>query len=166
MGPKGGGPEGGPKGGGPQISRFFFPLSRRKIRSFLPSLGVFSLNFGGVFEDWDPQMCTFGLSGTRPGRRGSHTTARELQTCTFERPGASNTTKIPRKGPTREGEKNKNCGGRRKKKRKILGPHRSGPTLRGPTPSGPLGLAPHKKKFKKNKQSKITKKKNFKHLKP
>ena len=29
----------------------FFSLSRRKIRSFLPSLGVFSWNFGGVFED-------------------------------------------------------------------------------------------------------------------
>ena len=54
----------------------FFSLSRRKIRSFLPSLGVFSLNFGGVFEDRDAQMCTFGLSGCRVkqrrlrGRRG------------------------------------------------------------------------------------------------
>ena len=28
----------------------FFSLSRRKIRSFLPSLGVFSLNFGGVLK--------------------------------------------------------------------------------------------------------------------
>ena len=42
--------------------RSFFP-SRRKIRSFLPSMGVFSLNFGGVFEDRDPQMCTFGILG-------------------------------------------------------------------------------------------------------
>ena len=40
----------------------FFSLSRYRIRSFLPSLGVFSLNFGGVFEGRDPQMCTFGLS--------------------------------------------------------------------------------------------------------
>ena len=47
-GPKGGGSKGGgSKGGGPEISRFF-SLSRRKIRSFLPSLGVFSWNFGGV----------------------------------------------------------------------------------------------------------------------
>ena len=43
---------GGPEGWGPEafcaqkISRFF-SLSRRKIRSFLPSLGVFSWNFGG-----------------------------------------------------------------------------------------------------------------------
>ena len=35
--------------GGPNF-RAFFPLSRLKIRSFLPSLGVFSWNFGGVFE--------------------------------------------------------------------------------------------------------------------
>ena len=42
-----------------------FSLSRRKIRSFLPSLGVVSLNFGGVIEGRDPQMCTFGLSGCR-----------------------------------------------------------------------------------------------------
>ena len=33
--------------GPPKIS-LFFSLSRRKIRSFLPSLGVFSWNFGGV----------------------------------------------------------------------------------------------------------------------
>ena len=57
----------------------FFSLSRRKIRSFLPSLGVFSLNFGGVFEGWNPQMCTFVVSGCRVkprrlrGRRGLHT---------------------------------------------------------------------------------------------
>ena len=49
-GPKGGGPEGweGPK------FRAFFSLSRRKIRSFLPSLGVFSWIFGGVFEALGP----------------------------------------------------------------------------------------------------------------
>ena len=41
---------GPPFPGPPKISLFFFSLSRRKIRSFLPSLGVFSLNFGGVFE--------------------------------------------------------------------------------------------------------------------
>ena len=33
--------------GGPKF-RAFFSLSRRKIRSFLPSLGVLSWNFGGV----------------------------------------------------------------------------------------------------------------------
>ena len=52
---------GDPKGGGPKIS--LFSLSHRKIRSLLPSLGVFSLNFGGVFEGRGPQMCTFGVLG-------------------------------------------------------------------------------------------------------
>ena len=59
---------------GPKF-RSFFPLSRRKIRSVLLPLRVFSWNFGGVFEGRDPQMCT------------------------FERPGVSNTTKIPREDP-------------------------------------------------------------------
>ena len=36
------------------------------------------------------------------GPPGLHTTTRKLQTRTFERPGASNTTKIPRETPQRE----------------------------------------------------------------
>ena len=44
---------------------FFFSLSRRKFRSFFSLWGVFSLNFGGVFEGRGAQMCTFGLSGCR-----------------------------------------------------------------------------------------------------
>ena len=62
-----------PSPGPPKIS-LFFSLSRHKIRSFLPSLGVFSLNFGGVFEGRDPQMCTFGLSGCRVEPRRPHQT--------------------------------------------------------------------------------------------
>ena len=54
--------------------RSFFSLSRQKIRSFLPSLGVFSLNIGGVFEDRGAQMCTFGLSGCRVKPRRPHQT--------------------------------------------------------------------------------------------
>ena len=45
------------RGGGPKISRFF-PLSRHKIRSFLPSLGVFSWNFGGVLKRRVPTPLT------------------------------------------------------------------------------------------------------------
>ena len=45
--------------GPPKIS-LFFPLSRLKIRSFLFFLGVFSWNFGGVFEGREAHMCTFG----------------------------------------------------------------------------------------------------------
>ena len=78
-GPEGWGLEGwGPEGWepeGPKISRFF-SLSRHEIHSFLPSLGVFSWNFGGVLKRRDPQMCTFGVLGLScaspggPRRRG------------------------------------------------------------------------------------------------
>ena len=45
---RGGGPKGGGRrGGGPKISRFFCSLPP-EISFFLLSLGVFSLNFGGV----------------------------------------------------------------------------------------------------------------------
>ena len=43
----------------------FFSLSRSIFALFCLSLGVFSLNFGGCCQGWDPQMCTFGLSGCR-----------------------------------------------------------------------------------------------------
>ena len=43
----------------PKFRPFFFP-SRRKFLSLSLSLGVFSLNFGGVFEGRDPHMCTSG----------------------------------------------------------------------------------------------------------
>ena len=101
--------------GPPKIS-LFFSLSRRKIRSFLPSLGVFSLNFGGVSEGRDPQMCTFGLSGCRVKPRRLHQT-----------------------GPP------ENCGGRRKKKKsaKFWAPHPSGLHPSGLHPSGLHFSAPH-----------------------
>ena len=75
------------------------------------------------------------ISPTRPGRRGSHTTARELQTCTFVRPGASNTTKIPRKRPKEREKRMKNCGGRGKKSAKFWAPTVRAPTLRGRGPT-------------------------------
>ena len=82
----------------PKFRSFFSPLPPH-FCSFCLSLGVFSLNSGGFCEDGDPQICTFGLSGCRVkprrlrGRRGS-TTTRELQTSTFQGPGASNTPKF------------------------------------------------------------------------
>ena len=75
MGPKGGGPKGGgPKGGGrrvgaegwgSKISRFFFPLSPPDHFILSVSLcGVFSWNFGGVFESGGiALMCAFGVLG-------------------------------------------------------------------------------------------------------
>ena len=78
----------------------------------------------------------------------SHDSPR-AQTCTFEGPGASNTTKIPREDPQRE-KKNENGGGRGKKARNFgpppfgpLGPHPLGPHPLGPHPLGPHPLCPH-----------------------
>ena len=53
---------------------FFFLLPLPIFIIFLSleiflSLGVFSWNFGGVFEGWDPQMCTLGL--LKPRRLGA-----------------------------------------------------------------------------------------------
>ena len=41
---------------------------------FSLSCWSFSWNFGGVFEDRDPQMCTFGFSGCRVKPRRPHQT--------------------------------------------------------------------------------------------
>ena len=48
----------------PKFRVFFFP-SPAPIFVLSLSLGVFSLNFGGVFEGRGPQTCTFRLSGCR-----------------------------------------------------------------------------------------------------
>ena len=52
--------------------RSFFSLSRHSFYSFLLSCWSFSLKFGGVFEDRDPQMHTFGLSDCRVKPRRPH----------------------------------------------------------------------------------------------
>ena len=63
--PKGGGPEGwGPRRvGGPKFRAFVFSPLPPLFSFFLPLVGVVSLNFGGVIEGLDPQMCTFGVLG-------------------------------------------------------------------------------------------------------
>ena len=91
--PRVGPPKGGaPKGGGAQNFALFFSLSRHKICSFLPSLGVLSWNFGGVLMRRDAQMCAFGVlwlscaSPRRPGLVGPpgfHTT--DNRSVTFRR---------------------------------------------------------------------------------
>ena len=69
-------PPGTPPAGGPPSAAGPPPPDPPKCRSLFPSpapifalfslsLGLFSLNFGGVFEGRDPQMCTFALSGCR-----------------------------------------------------------------------------------------------------
>ena len=51
--------------------RSFFALFRSRIHSFLPSLGVFSLNFGGVFEDLNVHVWALGLSCETPPDRAA-----------------------------------------------------------------------------------------------
>ena len=55
------------------------------------------------------------------GPPGFHTTAHEPKRAHLRVPVFKNTTKIQRKSPPERGEKNKNCGGRGKKKSEILG---------------------------------------------
>ena len=84
-------------------------------------------------RDWDGKRARVD-----PGR-GSHTTARELQTCTFQGPGASNTTKIQREDTQRDTMRAKRWREREEKARNFGPPTLQGPTLQGsgPHPSGP-----------------------------
>ena len=111
-------PPEGPSPGPPKISLFFFSLPP-EISFFLLSLGVFSLNFGGVFGRPEP-LNVHGLScetTAASGPSGLHTTTRELQTCTFNSPSASkhhqNSTRRPPErqrvvGKTQKGVEGKN----------------------------------------------------------
>ena len=128
----------------------FFPSPVPIFVLFL-SLGVFSWN-SGVFEAPAP---------SEPP--GFHTTAQEeLQTCTFQGPGASNTTKFSTRRPPEREKERKLWREREKKNATLRGPHPSGfgpfgalpflfhpcggpfgaPPLRNPTPS-PSQNRPH-----------------------
>ena len=61
-----------------------------------------------------------------PKPPGLHTTARELQTCTFQGAGVSNTTKIPRKDPQEREERKKIVAGEGKKSDILGGPEEGG----------------------------------------
>ena len=148
-GPKGGGPKGGarrvggpkgggPKGGGAQNFAFFFSPATKFVLSFLPSLVVFSWNFGGVWSPgrsnvhvWSSRIVMWSPGGLEAAGV-SHDNQR-AQTCTFEGPGLQkhhqNST---RRHPEKE-EKNEFCGGRGKKKERNVG--RSGKG--GPGKGGP-----------------------------
>ena len=69
------------------------------------------------FEEEDPQMSTFGISGCRVKPRRLW----RLQTSTFQGPRASKTTKIQREDPQEREERKTNVAGEEKKKSKILG---------------------------------------------
>ena len=87
-----------------------------------------------------PEKTSLQLHQTGPP--GLHTTVRELQTCTFERPGASNTTKIPREDPQRGKKRTNFVAGEGKKARNFGLPKIRAPTLRA-SPFGPPPFGPH-----------------------
>ena len=137
---------------GPPFPWTALPLDRPKFRSFLPSLGVFSLNFGGVFEDWGPQMCTFGLLGCRVKPRRPHQTGppglahdqpENSKRAHLNAPALQTPPKFHEKTP-REGRKERILRREREKKARNFGPHRSGSHYSGLHPSGPhpSGLHP------------------------
>ena len=87
-------------------------------------------------------LCLLALSCEAPAAQKT----RELQTCTFQSPGVSNTTKIPREDPPKGRRMNEICGGRGKKKtRNFWVPRPSGPffQIRGRTPSPLLSPLPY-----------------------
>ena len=113
----------------------FFPSPAPVFIFFSLSCWSFSLNFGGVFEDRDPQMCTFGLSGCRVKPRRPHQTGP---------PGlAHDSPRTPNvhiwtpwrfkhhqnctKGAQERKKKENCCGRREKKSAKFWAPHPSGP---------------------------------------
>ena len=157
-GPESGGPKGwGPKGwrplGGPNPEkvgpegwgarrvegpkfRAFFALSHRKFHSLF-SLWGFSRGILVVFEApgrsnvrvWSSLvvMCEPRRPGL-VGPPGFHTTARELQTRTFERPGASKHHQNSTRRHQREKKRTKFPAGESKNKSEILGGPGEGPS--------------------------------------
>ena len=108
--------------GGSKNSALFFSISRRKFHSFCLSLEVFSWNFG-VLKRGDPRLPT-----RLRGRRGFTRQPQELQTFTFDSPGASNTTKIPQEDTQRKTKRAEMEAERGEKNAKFGALHPSGPT--------------------------------------
>ena len=124
-----------------------FSLSHRKIRSFLPSLGVFSWNFGGVFEGRDRKMCPFGLSGCRAtlGRRVFTQQPENSKRPHLSAPALQTPPKFHDK-TNRDGRKERILRRESEKKREILGLPPFGPPLHlgwAPTLLAPTLRTPH-----------------------
>ena len=102
--------------------------TRKKVRSRLctreyktkkPNKIQRALPASHLFSTMAPLEAVKAPLGRAPPRL--HTTARELQTCTYHGPGASKTPPKFHERTTKRGKKNENCGGRGKKKSEILG---------------------------------------------
>ena len=93
-----------------------------------------------------------GFKGAASGPPELHTTTQELQTCTFDGPGASKHHQNSTRRSSEREEKKENCGGRWKKARNFgpltlrapFGPHPSGPHFLsvGPPPFEPPSFEP------------------------
>ena len=124
----------------------FFPSPATVFILFSLSCWSFSLNFGGVFEDQDPQMCTFGLSGCRVKPRRPHQTgppglahdSREnSKRARLSAPALQTPPKFHEKDQQEREKRIKTVAGEGKKNAKFWAPTLRGPTLRGPTLRGP-----------------------------
>ena len=83
-------------------------------------------------------MAKNGLA-RRFGAAGASSDSPRAQTCTLQGPGASNTTKIPRKDTQEREEKKENCGRRGKKSEIFGGPGKGARGRGGPGKGGPGG---------------------------
>ena len=135
--------------GGPKISLFFSPLPPQFL-FFSPSLLVLFVEFWWCLKRRGPEMCTFGLSGCRVKPRRPHQTgpaglahdSPRTPNVHISGPRRFKHHQNSTKKTKREEKRIKNCGGRGKKKREILGPHPSGHHSSGPHPSGPHNFGP------------------------
>ena len=121
---------------------FFFPVPPQN--SFFSSLsGCLLVEFWWCFEDRDPQMCTFGLSGCRVkprrlrGRRGFTRQPENSKRAHLSAPALQTQPKFHEKTP-REGRKEQILRRDREKKARNFGR----PTLRPPTIRAPTIRAP------------------------
>ena len=148
------GPRGGPKKGwapnegwGAQNFALFFSLSRHNFLSFFSLLGVFSWNFGGFFCSAGALKCArLEFSGCRvraPAARSggaagvSHDSPRTPNVHISGHLLFKTPPKFNEKTP-RETQKQRNGGGKGKKKSEILGgPAEGGPVEGGPAEGGP-----------------------------
>ena len=114
-----------PKGGGAQ-NFAFFSLSHSHFRSFLPSLGVLSWNFGDVFEGrkpWNKHVWPLGLSCETPAASGPLDFTREPENSNrayLRVPVCTKITKFNEK-TQRERHKERKWGREREKKERNFG---------------------------------------------